>query len=230
MQKKKAEQKANVNLLSQEPKILINCNLCASLWQYSVYANELVDFSFWKFCNFISFYLFSTFDMGSPMHIDSSSIIGGGGYSCDLFRYAYVYVRVCVLCVMAVVACLMHMPSLIKVNQHYPRVSIAVYPTNIQNPWNFGWTYFPKCWSSQTAVRNKLNQNKMRSLNIYDRFYLFMWFQIVWMCVIDMLNAFSLSLSRSHLPIGVLLPRNKKKKREKITELKWVCGCERVAS
>lgn len=98
------------------------------------------------------------------------------------------FMRACLLC-------LMHMP-LIKINQHYPRVSIAVYPTNIHIYYKrtfkiheiFGWKCFPNR-SSQITVRNKLNQNGMRSLNIYDRFYLFMWFEIVWMCVIDMLNA-----------------------------------------
>lgn len=71
----------------------------------------------------------------------------------------------------------------------------------------FGENIFPKLIEPRTTVRNKLNQNKMRSLNIYDGFYLFMWFQIVWMCVIDMLNALS--------SIGFLLPRKKQEKRER---------------
>lgn len=112
------------------------------------------------------------------------------------------------------------MPNAYVINQNKstlsPRVDCGLpskHSYTYQNPWNFRWKYtiFHKLIESQITVWNKLNQNKMRWLNIYDKFYLFMWFQIVWMCVIDMLNAPFLSPSPSSIWSSIATQKEGKK-------------------
>lgn len=187
---KRQEKKARCSC--QEPKSLLT--LILSTIAKSVHGDELMEFSFLKILQ-IHFVLFIFhFWHGRTNRPRRLLFTGGAFIHHDLFLCGYSQHLCAYVC-----ARTFAMPNAYAINQNKstlsPRVDCGL-QTNIHifymrtlKAHEILGENISQTKSRRITVRNKLNQNKMRSLNIYDRFYLFMWFEIVWMCVIDMLNA-----------------------------------------
>lgn len=164
--------------------MLIDFNLERHRCEIGVGARQWVggwwSFVFENFAISFRFIYFPHFDIGSYRLVDLFS----GGFILVTFFIVGSGVGIC-MCAYAYV-----------INQNKSTLSLRV-DCGLSNtfihihskPMKFGGENISQNCSSRITVRNKFNQNKMRSLNIYDGFYLFMWFRIVWMCVIDVLNA-----------------------------------------